>query len=46
MTLEELDGARTSFVFTGEEPDVPTGAADFTFVPPSGVPVVKGTPPV
>jgi outer membrane lipoprotein carrier protein len=46
MTLEELDGARTSFVFSGEEPDVPTGAADFSFVPPSGVPVVKGTPPV
>jgi outer membrane lipoprotein carrier protein len=46
MMLEELDGARTSFVFSGEEPDVPTGTADFNFEPPSGVPVVKGTPPV
>lgn len=46
MTLEEPDGTRTSFVFAGEQPDVPVTDADFTFRPPSGVPVVEGTPPV
>jgi outer membrane lipoprotein carrier protein len=46
MTLEERDGARTSFVFTGEQANVPVTDADFTFHPPDGVPVVEGTPPV
>ena len=46
MTLEELDGARTSFRFTGEQPDATATEADFTFTPPSGVAVVAGTPPV
>ncbi len=46
MTLEERDGARTRFVFTGEQANVPAANADFTFHAPAGVPVVEGTPPV
>jgi outer membrane lipoprotein carrier protein len=46
MTLEELDGSRTSFAFTGEEPNPVVAAGTFRFVPPAGVPVVEGTPPV
>jgi outer membrane lipoprotein carrier protein len=46
MTLEELDGSRTSFAFTGEEENPVLAAGTFRFVPPAGVPVVEGTPPV
>jgi outer membrane lipoprotein carrier protein len=46
MTLEELDGSRTSFVFKGEEANPVLAAGTFRFVPPAGVPVVAGTPPV
>ncbi len=46
MTLEEADGARTSFAFSDEQPNLPTTAADFTFHPPAGVLVVRGLPPV
>jgi outer membrane lipoprotein carrier protein len=46
MTLEELDGSRTGFAFTGEEANPALAAGTFRFVPPAGVPVVEGTPPV
>jgi outer membrane lipoprotein carrier protein len=46
MTLEELDGSRTSFAFTDEEENPALAAETFRFVPPAGVPVVEGTPPV
>jgi outer membrane lipoprotein-sorting protein len=46
MTLEELDGSRTSFVFRDEEANPVLAAGTFRFVPPDGVPVVEGTPPV
>ena len=46
MTLEELDGSRTSFVFSGEEENPALAAGTFRFVPPAGVPVLEGTPPV
>jgi outer membrane lipoprotein carrier protein len=46
MTLEELDGSRTSFAFTNEEKNPVLAAGTFRFAPPAGVPVVEGTPPV
>ena len=46
MTLEELDGSRTSFAFTDEEENPVLAAETFRFMPPAGVPVVEGTPPV
>lgn len=46
MTLEELDGSRTSFVFKDEETNPALAAETFRFTPPAGVPVVEGTPPV
>jgi outer membrane lipoprotein carrier protein len=46
MTLEELDGSRTRFVFTDEKANPVVAAGSFRFVPPAGVPVVEGTPPV
>lgn len=46
MTLEELDGSRTSFAFHNEQPNPPLPPDTFRFTPPPGVPVVQGTPPV
>jgi outer membrane lipoprotein carrier protein len=46
MTLEELDGSRTGFVFRDEQENPIVAADTFRFVPPAGVPVVAGTPPV
>jgi outer membrane lipoprotein carrier protein len=46
MTLEELDGSRTSFAFTDEDENPALAKDAFRFVPPAGVPVVEGTPPV
>jgi outer membrane lipoprotein carrier protein len=46
MTLEELDGSRTSFAFTDEEENPALASGTFRFAPPAGVPVVEGTPPV
>jgi outer membrane lipoprotein carrier protein len=46
MTLEELDGSRTSFVFRDEEANPVLAAGTFHFAPPDGVQVVEGTPPV
>lgn len=46
MTIEEMDGALTRFIFTGEEPNSQIPAATFHFTPPPGVPVVDMPPPV
>jgi outer membrane lipoprotein carrier protein len=46
MTLEELDGSRTSFVFEHEQANPALAADAFHFTPPDGVQVVEGTPPV
>jgi outer membrane lipoprotein carrier protein len=46
MTLEELDGSRTSFAFHDEQLNPPLPPDTFRFTPPPGVPVVQGTPPV
>lgn len=46
MTLEELDGSRTSFAFHDEQANPQLPPDCFRFTPPPGVPVVQGTPPV
>lgn len=46
MTLEELDGSRTAFAFQDEQPNPTLPKEEFRFIPPAGVPVVDGTPPV
>ena len=46
MKLEEVDGAATEFVFSGMQENVPVKDADFSFVPPDGVSVVEGLPPI
>jgi outer membrane lipoprotein carrier protein len=46
MRLEEVDGAVTEFVFSGMQENVPVKDADFAFVPPAGVTVVEGLPPI
>ena len=46
MTIEEVEGARTSFAFSKEEPNAPVTPNDFLFTPPANVPVVEGLPPV
>jgi outer membrane lipoprotein carrier protein len=46
IEIEEVDGAVTSFTFSGETPNAPIPAEDFRFIPPPGVPVVDAAPPV
>ncbi len=46
MRLEEVDGATTSFAFSDQHDNVPTKDADFHFVPPPGVTIVNGLPPM
>jgi outer membrane lipoprotein carrier protein len=46
MTLEELDGSRTSFAFRDEQANPVIAADTFRFTPPAGVQVVEGAPPV
>lgn len=46
MTLEEMDGARTSFAFSQEQPNLRLPPDTFRFTPPPGIPVIQGTPPV
>jgi outer membrane lipoprotein carrier protein len=46
MRLEEVDGAVTEFTFTGLQENVPVKDTDFGFVPPDGVTVVNGMPPI
>jgi outer membrane lipoprotein carrier protein len=46
MRLEEVDGAVTEFVFSGMEENLPVKDADLAFIPPAGVTVVEGLPPI
>jgi len=46
MRLEETDGAVTEFSFSAMQENVPAKDADFAFVPPDGVSVVEGLPPI
>jgi outer membrane lipoprotein carrier protein len=46
MSLEEIDGASTTFTFSDLHENIPTRDADFTFTPPPGVTVVDGLPPI
>ena len=46
MRLEEVDGAVTEFTFSAMQENVPLKDADFAFIPPAGVSVVEGLPPI
>ena len=46
IVIEETDGAQTHFNFTGEEPNAVIPESKFHFIPPAGVPVLDGLPPV
>ncbi|MEO6803651.1 MAG: outer membrane lipoprotein chaperone LolA [Granulicella sp.] len=46
MSLEEIDGATTTFTFSDMRENIPTRDADFIFTPPPGVTVVSGLPPI
>jgi outer membrane lipoprotein carrier protein len=46
MRLEEVDGAATEFAFSEMHENVPMKDSDFVFVPPAGVTVVQGLPPI
>jgi outer membrane lipoprotein carrier protein len=46
MTIEETDGVTNQFTFSGEADNVPAANTAFEFVPPAGVHVVEGEPPV
>jgi outer membrane lipoprotein carrier protein len=46
MTIDETDGVTNRFQFSGEAGNVPASNAEFVFVPPPGVHVVEGEPPV
>src|ERR1700734_3701598 len=46
MRLEEVDGAVTEFGFSAMQENVPVKDSDFAFIPPAGVSVVEGLPPI
>jgi outer membrane lipoprotein carrier protein len=46
IEIEEVDGAITSFTFTGEVPDAPVPPGAMRFNAPPGVPVIDAPPPV
>ncbi len=46
MRLEEMDGAVTEFEFSDMRENVPVKDSDFAFIPPAGVSVVEGLPPI
>ena len=46
MRLEEMDGAVTEFQFSAMRENVPVKDSDFAFIPPAGVSVVEGLPPI
>ncbi len=46
MRVDEVDGAVTEFTFSEMQENVPVKDADFGFVPPDGVTVVNGLPPI
>ena len=46
IEIEEIDGAITSFTFTGEIPNAPVPPGAFHFTPPPGIPIIDAAPPV
>jgi outer membrane lipoprotein carrier protein len=46
IDIQETEGAKTHFTFTGEQPNAPIAPATFHFTPPAGVPVVDALAPV
>jgi outer membrane lipoprotein carrier protein len=46
MKLEEVDGAITSFSFSDMQENIPVRDSDFIFIPPPGVTIVNGLPPI
>ena len=46
IEIDELDGARTRFHLSNEQPHPPIPPSAFHFIPPPGVPVVDALPPV
>ena len=46
LVVEELDGSRNRFLFTGEQPDAPAPKTAFLFVAPPGTQIVAGMPPI
>jgi outer membrane lipoprotein carrier protein len=46
MKIEETDGVTNQFEFSGEAANVPAANSTFVFMPPPGVHVVEGEPPV
>jgi outer membrane lipoprotein carrier protein len=46
ILIQEVDGARTQFRFSGEEANPAIPESSFHFTPPAGVPVVDSLPPV
>ena len=46
MQIEETDGVRNTFIFSDERPNAPAPDSDFVFIPPPGIQVVSGMPPV
>jgi outer membrane lipoprotein carrier protein len=46
MRMEEVDGAVTEFGFSAMQENVPVKDSDFAFIPPAGVTVVEGLPPI
>ena len=46
IEIEEVDGAITSFTFTGEVPNAPVPPGAMRFNAPAGVPVIDAPPPV
>jgi outer membrane lipoprotein carrier protein len=46
MRIEETDGAINTFVFTGEQPNVPATDTDFVFHAPAGTHIIQGMPPI
>lgn len=46
LSIEEIDGATTSFIFTKIEENARIPASDFTFTPPPGTQIVDGQAPI
>ena len=46
LSIEEADGATTSFTFTNIEENAQIPASDFTFTPPPGMQIVDGQAPI
>jgi outer membrane lipoprotein carrier protein len=46
LVIEDRDGARNSFTFADEQPDIPAPESAFQFTPPPGTHVVSGMAPI